>query len=196
MSNGKPKIRNIKKDYAGTQLPPTQHGKAGVGFENILKADGFKIDSLASGPDIPEYNLEVKTRNISATSAHTIGCINPNDIKLLSWEETTLHDKFQQQFRAITDESNYQQNTIVKCKVYDFSEISIQTLVKEAYEICRGKIMQGNTKQYIYGSKWGYMERKQDSNSYQFRISHSAFKKLEAMAESSEAFITMFEYKG
>lgn len=187
------RLTSIKKDYCGTVLPTNMHGQAGVAFEVVLKQDGYDISSTATGPDIERFGLEIKTRKLGSTSAQTIGRLSANNIKATPFEETSICKKIQQQIRAKTDDSVFVENTIVECSVYDFSSKHIQDLLKEAYEICRGKLIAGDTSNYIHGTKWGYLERESEKRAYQFRISSAAFSQLEQMAKAAKNYNKFFE---
>jgi hypothetical protein len=187
------KVTKIKKDYRGTVLPPTMYGQAGHGFEDILKADGVDIDSQAEGPDVSAVGLEVKTRNKNASSAFSVGCMSANRVKTTKWEDSVFCEKLQQQLIAFTDDRNYVNNTVTSCKVYDFSIKCVQQVFKEAYETARAKIIQGNTKNYVSGTEFGYLERSNSKKSYQFRYSNAAFEKLDRMIHSVDTFDTFFE---
>ena len=80
---------------------------------------------------------------------------------------------------------------IVNDDFYDFSPDHIQLLIKEAYDICREKIIAGSEDIYINGSYWGFVDRQPDSKSYNFRITAAAYKKLEEMTKTT--YITLFE---
>ena len=187
------RLTGIKKDYCGTVLPTNVHGQAGVAFEAVLKQDGFEISSNATGPDIERFGAEVKTRKIGSTSAQTIGRLSASNIKTTPFEFTSICKKIQQQIRAKTDDSVYIGNTIVECSVYDFSSKHIQDLLKEAYEVCRNKLIAGDTSNYIHGTKWGFLERENEKKAYQFRISASAFSQLERMAKAAKNYNKFFE---
>ena len=76
--------------------------------------------------------------------------------------------------------------------MYDFSGWAVQSLLKEAYENSQKEIINGNINDYIYGNKFGYFEKSnKNSNTWCFRIRHSAMIHLEFLAKST--FNNLFE---
>ena len=62
----------------------------------------------------------------------------------------------------------------------------IQQDLKRAYETVRNKLINGDRSDIIYGSHFGYLEKRKDTNSsYQFRLSDGAMKKIENTCKSS-----------
>lgn len=186
----KPKIIAIKKDWCGITLPTNQNGHAGRSFEQKMIADGYDLNT-GKGPDGGDnFDFEVKTRDKDATSPLTTGTMLESEIIKTDYKDSVIYKKLQQQFRVKTKD-----NIIVDNDVYDFSKPQIQELLEEAYETSRsnlklGYINNGNT---ATGTYWGYFEKKRDTNnSWQFRHSDRAMKKLEAMAKST--FNSIFDY--
>ena len=169
-------------------------GHAGRDIENLIETSGLSINR-GPGCDIKILGLEVKSRDLDATSPQTITTMTPDEICATPYHQSAVHEKFQQQLRVFTRDCK-----IVDAAVYDFSPLQIQDLVEEAYENGRKEIreimlQQPGTKapDYVYGSKYGYWERTSESTSYSFRINHGAFHTLEAMARST--FTDLFEYQ-
>jgi hypothetical protein len=178
------KVKKIKKDFTGTVLSK-DHSRRGREFEEVLEQSGFRINT-GSGVDMPDYDLEVKTKDIHSTSPNTVGSMTHEDVCNKSYEESGIFEKIQRQFRIETDNG-----TITNQEIFDFSKPFVQDLIKDAYESARTKMIQGDRSSYISGSAYGYFEQKTE-NSWAFRISVTAMKKLEGMAKST--FENFFDY--
>lgn len=184
------KVIKIKKGILpGTDVPVKQHGgNVGQWAEQELKSNGYNV-SNSKGVDLPEENIEVKTRKLGSTSAHTIGNITIDSIKTQSWEESHLKEKCQSQYRIEYDNTA---SVVTESKIYDFTDPFIQEKFKEAYEAGQKLIMSDYQGKYVRASKWGYFERKTD-NSYEFRIPHAAMKKFKTASSNSKSFNTLFK---
>jgi hypothetical protein len=176
----KPKVVRLKANMVGKSVASTFGGASGRDIENKLREQGFPM-SNASEPDIPEYGVEVKSRDLDATSAHSVARMSPEDIKSTPYRQSVVYDKLQQQYRVKT---KYQ--VIVSAEVYDFSAPHIQEKIEKCYEAARLKIIQGDENDYITGGYYGFFERQANGpRSYQFRFTDGAMKKLETMSQST-----------
>jgi len=180
------KVKNLKlkTSLVGERVPNKTDGLAGRYIENLLEHAGIEINRSAT-TDNPFF--EVKSRDLDSTSPQTVGGMTLNNIKVTAWEDSSICEKIQHQYRVKT-----QNNVIVESEIYDFSGWAAQSLLKEAYENGRQDIINGNTNNYIYGGKFGYFERtNKDSNTWCFRINHGAMQQLEQLAKSN--FNNLFE---
>ena len=178
------KLKSVKTTVVGKSVPTRFAGHAGRAIEFMIEQDGFAINRRAV-KDNPYF--ELKSRDLDAVSAQTIGSMTLEAIKNTKYEDSPIYEKTQQQLRVKT-----QNNVIVESKLYDFSSWHIQSVIKEAYDLARHRIINGVCKNYIYGSQFGFFEKtKKDSNVWDFRLTDSAFKKVEAMATST--FTKLFE---
>lgn len=182
--------KGIKK---GTQIPVQQKysddpGAIGQWMQRQMSNNGYNINTGA-GVDLPDFDLEMKTRNINSTSAHTIGSMTVNDIISTSYKDTLICKKSQRQYRVKYDDNT---STVVDEKVYDFSDPYIQDRIEESYNIARNKIINGDRGDYIKGGDYGYFE-KQTDNSYQYRVSNKAMKNIETMSSNSVTVKKFFE---
>jgi hypothetical protein len=178
------KVKKIKKDFTGTVLS-TDHSRRGREFEEVLERSGFRINTGA-GVDIPDYDLEVKTKDINSTSPNSVASMTYEDICNKNYEQSGIFEKVQRQFRVKTDNG-----TVIDQEIFDFSRPFIQDVIKDAYESARAKMIQGDKSSYISGSAYGCFEQKAE-NSWTFRISVPAMKKLEGMSKST--FDKLFDY--
>lgn len=184
----KAKIVGLKTNLVGETVSPKTHGAAGRDIENRLRAQGFPI-SNESGPDLPSIGVEVKSRDVDATSAQSVGSMLPEDIIKTPYHESVICKKLQQQFRV-----KHKDQVIVSADMYDFSPKYIQERIETSYEAARQKIIVGDDGDYISGGPYGYFERTvKGSRSYQFRVSNGAVKKLEIMASATSNKLFTFE---
>jgi hypothetical protein len=176
----KPRVVRLKANMVGKSVPSNINGAAGRYIEKELGEQGYPM-SNAPGPDIPEIEMEVKSRDLDATSAHTVGRMTPEDIKSTPYRKSVVHDKLQRQYRVKTKDQ-----VIVSDRVYDFTVPYIQEKIEQCYEAARQKIIQGDERDYISGGSYGFFERQADGpRSYQFRFTDGAMKKLESMSCST-----------
>ena len=187
-------IVKFKFTLKGTVVPDNYGGKSGRFVETLLKSLGIPLDN-SKGMDCKLYGFELKTRYTNATSAQTVATATIDEWKTTPYDYSVVKEKFQKQYRVHIDpiikDGVQVGGVIVNDEFYDFSPNHIQSLIKEAYDICREQIIAGLKIDYIYGSYWGYAERKPESSSYSFRLSPAAYTKLEAMAKST--YSTLFE---
>jgi len=187
-------IVKFKFTLKGTSVPNNHGGESGRYVETLLKSLGIPLDN-SKGVDCKLYGFELKTRYTNATSAQTVATMTINDWKMTPYDKSVVKEKFQKQYRVHIDpviENDIQVGgVIVDDEFYDFSPDHIQSLIKDAYDVCREQIIVGSRDEYIHGSYWGYAERKPDSDSYSFRVNPNAYKKLEAMTKST--YTTLFE---
>lgn len=184
----KAKVIALKVNMVGRPVPSNFGGAAGRDIEHKLRDQGIPI-SNGPGADVPTVNLEVKSRDLDATSAQSVGSMTPEAIAATPYRQSVIFEKLQQQYRVKTRD-----NIIVSADVYDFSAASIQEKIEECYEIARQKIIAGNTNDYIAGGKYGFFERTvKGSRSYEFRFTNGAMKQLESMSKST--FNKLFSYE-
>jgi hypothetical protein len=176
----KAKVTRLKVKMVGESVPSNFGGAAGRDIENKLRQQGIPLSNLP-GPDIPSLNLEVKSRDLDATSAQTVGSMTPEDIVVTPYRKSVIFHKLQQQYRVKTKDQ-----VIVSAGVYDFSSPYIQEKIEQSYEAARQKIIAGDAHDYVSGGKYGFFERTVDgSRSYQFRFTDGAMNKLESMSNST-----------
>lgn len=184
----KPKITKIKLNLLGVDLPE-DHAIRGKALEDYLANHGMPVSS-ESGPDYPEFDLELKSKDTESTSANSVGSMTIEDIIKTPYELSCISAKLKSQWRV-----KVTSGIVVDSDVYDFSATFIQEILKEAYEAARQKIINGDRGSFVYGTRYGYFERKTKrgvwSNSYMFRITTSAMDNLESMAKST--YNTIFE---
>ncbi len=184
----KAKVTKLNTTLVGMHVPDSANGYAGRYVEQELIQQGFDVDTRGT-IDIPGLDIEVKTRDLDATSAQTVGKMSLEKIKQTSYKDSTVREKIQRQFRV-----SIRDNTIVGTEVVDFSWDIIQAKIEESYELARARINQGCDDNYIPGGSYGYFERTvKNSDSYDFRLSDSAMKKLVAMANSTARDIFTFD---
>jgi hypothetical protein len=185
------KINKLKTNLKGNIVSANQ-AVAGRQIENMMKEQGFPMQNGA-GPDLIINNdtaVEVKSRDLNATSPHSVGGMLLDDIKKTIWEDSLPCSKCQQQLRV-----KHRDGIITEETMYDLSGKHCQSRLKGAYEAARQKIIAGDTGDYISGTEWGYFERtNKDSNTWVFRISHNQMKKLEGLAKSTINDSKLFEF--
>lgn len=179
----KPKIIKIKKSLIGTVVPHRTSGITGQYIERVHADIGMPVQP-GKGPDYPNHDLEMKSKDVDSTSAWAIGTMTREDIITTPYKDSSIKDKLQQHYHVYHKDS-----VIIDQKVYDFRSDYIQERFEKAYEESRQKIIDGEDG-YVSGTTYGYFEKK-ESNNYQFRISVGAMEKIKTMA--NPLFDTLFE---
>ena len=129
MIKAKVKVFKIANQLIGKTVPASAGGHAGRAVENLLEYMGVPINR-GRGADILVYGLEVKTRDVGATSAQTIADMQPEDIINNDYRNSNVWKKFQQQLRI-----KIKDGIIIEARVYDFSAPHIQSLIEKAYNL-------------------------------------------------------------
>lgn len=176
------KTKKLKMDslLIGETLETNKHGHAGRQIEDILEDYGMDMNR-GPGVDIPSLNVEVKSREITATSAHTVADMVVADIINTDYKNSYVYEKIQQQFRVHT-----LNNVVVSAEVYDFSADHIQELLEAGYENARQQLIQNSALPYTsYTGFYGYFERVKGHTAHSFRLSDRDMKTLEGMSKST-----------
>lgn len=181
MKSAKVKVFKLAEQLLGKVLPNNIGGHAGRELERLLESMGVPINR-GRGCDWKVYGLEVKSRDMDATSPQTVATMHKDDIKTMAYEDSAIFEKFQQQLRVYTKD-----RVIVEARVHDFSAPHIQRLIRLAYNHAQAQFSLGTAGDYVYGSEYGYFEvtNPKSPDSYSFRINAGAFDKLEAMVAST-----------
>lgn len=158
---------------------PTENDSDSGRFGRLVHEKLAEILPMQSGagPDVEEAGLEVKSRQIHSTAAHTQCSMGTQDIIDTLYEESLLHDKLQKQLKV---KINSDIGVITEERVYDFSGKEIQDQVKDGYEACRSRVAAGETGTIADG--WVQME-KLPSDSFKVRITNAGMKAMENIAQ-------------
>jgi len=183
------KTKSLKKAISKNTQVPVEIENIGYWAEDYLEENGYNINRGA-GVDLPDYNVEIKTRCVNSKSAHTVGRMTTEAIINTPYTQSPVKDKIQQQYRVEYDN----EGTIVSNEIYDFSEDWIQDLIKQSYEAGRQEIAQGmagknNTKTHGVG----VFQRDKNKEQWQFRITKTGMEKIKSMSKQ-KSFKKLFEY--
>ena len=187
----KPRITRIKGVDKGTAIPADIVDSGGVGrfIEKQLEKHGHNYNT-GKGIDLPELNVENKSRKVGSKSAHTVGRMTTNDIINTSWENSSIREKIQ----AL--QNRYEWNDtfgeITNNSLYDFTDPDIDVILKSGYELGRQEIASGmcgnNTK--TYGAIiW---QKDKDKEQWQYRITEKGMRQIKNMAKQT-SYRKLFE---
>jgi hypothetical protein len=201
------KITNLKKatdELVGMVVPEQCYGNIGKLVEDIMENLGYDINR-GKGADLLAIGVEVKTRGLEATSAQSISSMTVHDILVTAYKDSIIFEKFQQQFRVHHIKKLDGSTVIVSAKMYNFAFPKIQDAVMAAYEAGRAvmadqiKNCNGQCDDYIRGvlpnglPACGYWERKEDTNSFDFRFPTVVMEQFEEIAINSSNKLFDFE---
>lgn len=165
----------------GQVIPEERRHDVGRYAEDFLEEHGVPINRK-HGPDIVNLGVEIKTRNVDATSPQTVADMNVDDIINTDYEHSHVFKKFQQQLRIY-----HKDNIVVSADIYDFSPLYIQELIKNAYEHARHQLKLDPTLDRTTSTgHYGYFERTDENKkSMSFRLNKGDMAVLEQMANSN-----------
>ena len=173
------------------KLPKLDSGNIGRLVEQVLEEVGYKLNKGA-GPDLPQWEVEIKSTVWPTHSARSIGLMSFDDIVNTSYENSLIYKKLQQQFVVKHCRTTM---VITEAKMYDFRDSEIQAKFKDAYESTRSILATYQPghypKEVKVKDKSGYWEHK-NSNSFQFRIQPAAMKKIEQHVDAEKARSILF----
>jgi hypothetical protein len=165
----------------------------GQWIDNSLAAKGHIVDK-SGVMDLPEFNIDNKSRKNSSKAHHTVGSMVVDAyLKTAEFEKTRLHKKLQNQ-NQITYDTNF--NEVTKIRIVDMDIDITQQALKEIYNNLRQKLIEGNRSKSIYSDcKRGLLDGYGHNNSYRFRLTDKFMKKIQNIAGSRDTFMKHFEEK-
>ena len=180
------KLGKAESALVGMSVPKQKNGNVGILVEDTMIDQGYKM-STHSGIDIPDLEIEVKSKGKESTSAYSMGSLHIDTIKEYEYDKSPIKEKCQTIFKV---EHSQTFREVTDARVLDFTKPYIQEKFKDAFNTARAKILAGNESNYIKGHSkaWGYFERKikngKPTNNWAFRITVKNMKTLEGMARA------------
>jgi len=188
------KLPKAESALKGMIVSKEKYGNVGAEVESVMQDIGYRV-SQENEPDLKEIGVEVKTRNTSSRSAHTVASMSISNIIATSYKQSPIFDKFQTQFRVKHDQTFYE---VTDAKIYDFTDPAIQKSLENSYEAGRELFRQIKDRDvvapnYIRGDNCEcYWERKV-GDTYAFRIPNGTMKKFETISAVRKNFNNLFE---
>lgn len=171
-------------------------GIVGKVIEIELQRQGLKVDVETAGPDLPDYNVEIKSHKKGSSSDISIGSMTVNDLKNIDYQNSTIKSKLQSVRWIEYDENSpfYDPSVsvVTEDETYDFSKPYIQNEIEAQYNAYRQDIIQ-NSDQYKKNTRRGWWEKKSD-NSWAFRIPYSYWNKYINYNKTYKSFNNMFSH--
>ena len=193
------RVKSIKFGLAVGDAVPKQnvnaYGNVGKYLEHVMRSQGIILQNI--GIDIPSLNMEVKTRNNSATAALTVCRMHVDDIISSDYNESLVYQSAENLLivRYCDDE-----NVVTSVEVHNWNKHSlVKDFISSSYESARKRFVAGihDDKYYLRGDKThrAYFE-KSDKNStksdmYSFRLGASSLIKMEKCKNSG---LHLFDY--
>lgn len=183
-----PRVKKVKNTLVGKTVPNNlyDNGATGRFIENELRKDGHHVDTTAI-VDLPEYNVEVKSRLDTTKSSVTICSMTFDAIKKTSYKKSKVYQKTQRILVV-----NHNNSNVTKTSTYDFTDPYIQEKIRNSYNYSRSQLVKTGK---ISTKGYGYFDPIKNSNSYKFRISNKGFAGLKTMSNNSQTFNKLFEIK-
>lgn len=188
-------MKNIKLtkqlNLIGQPVTGANNGEIGVNTEEKIANEGYIINH-GPGPDLPKIKTEVKTRDVNAHSAVTIGRMTANNILKTDWISSSIREKLQ---NWLLIEHNGE--TYLTSEIYNFDKILIQNDAEVMYNILKSKLTQDINFRINYitmPNNFFHWEHDRDFI-WEFRIGGSKFKKLKLASQSNMDNFFIFDYK-
>ena len=184
------KLNKAEEALVGMSVPKQKNGNVGHLVEDTMIEQGYKM-STHSGIDIPDLDIEVKSKGTESTSAYSMGSVHIDSIKKYDYNNSPIKEKCQTIFKV---EHSQIFREVTDARVLDFTKPYIQEKFRDAFDTARDKILAGDKSNYIKGhdKAWGYFERKikggVPTNNWAFRITVKNMKAFEGMARSVDLF--------
>lgn len=128
---------NVSGIIAANSQMPGDYGAVGRWVEQELANKGLPLNS-GKGIDVPPYNIEIKTRAVQATSAHTFGKLTFGDIVRRPWKESDIAAKCQLHYRLMWDAEFMCVN---RDFIIDFRQCEQQTVFEQAFNQARATLI-------------------------------------------------------
>ncbi len=194
------RVKTVKADLSHLEFPSAKYccdGSMGLAIENELRNQGFNVSSGVI--DMPDLQLEIKTRKSTSDAPHTVGTMTHNDILNTSWKYTSFRQKLQSQLRITIDAETgkVSDQTVIHFR----DDPDIDNELERSYETARSMLKVHHLlhnsimKSYTIRGKdrLGFLEYK-NGTSYAFRISDSGMKRFINMANTAPQFNLLFSY--
>jgi len=180
---------NIEK---GESIPPSLNDcDIGKWVDDELASRGHFVDPNGI-VDLPEYNIDNKTRKKYSKASYTIGSMTIDDISSTpDWFNTRFHKKTLNQ-NQIEWDPDFQE--VSNVTVLDMDLHEIQEPLKQAYENLREKILNNDRRKNIVSDcKWAVFDGYSHHNSYRYRITNYAMKKIKNISKSRDSRKGLFD---
>lgn len=187
------RVKEIKNNIQkGERIPLTDKDcEIGQWVDDQLTLRGHIVDQNGI-VDLPQYNIDNKTRKKGSKASHTVGSMTIDAIKSTPiWEETTFYKKSlnQNQIEWDPDFLEISHQTIL-----DMDLPEIQSALKNAYDNLRSKILAGDRRKNIVSDcGWAVFDGYNHHNSYRYRITNKAMQKIKNMSKSRDSRKKLFE---
>jgi len=169
------------------------YGNIGRYVENYLASQGYKINK-GFGIDLVGLKLEIKTRDINATSAQTVTSLSLSNLLKYDWQRGPARHKITRQYRVLYKQLDSKSSIVVESGVFDFTKSGIPSILKSDFDINRRYFIDyvekhGEYPKYVnQGSGWLFLERTTENEVWQVRITNRNMNKLEAMTKQVQLF--------
>lgn len=206
----------IKK---GTELPNTENEIDDGYIGKVIHKELSKVYNVNNGLgiDLPDEQVEVKTRDILSTADHTVTTMTVNNLLTTQYEGSPVQEKLLSQYRV---KHNKELGTVVEERIYNFDKPEIQEKLSNDWIMIRRELVKqmsvlldheenpivnqlpkdkyGNDKDILkeinLKDNWIVLERV-STNGYKVRLTNTAMKRMENIAVRDEkAFNENFSY--
>lgn len=189
----KPRVKTIKDNIEIGDTVPIFKKDCEVGqwVDKVLEEKGHNIDKNGI-IDLPEFGVDNKTRKHGSKCSHTVGSMTiENIVNTPDWFETSYHQKSLNQ-NQIEWSDVFQE--VVDVTILDMDLPEIQNPLKSAYDNMREKVLDGDRSKNIKSDcGWAVFDGYNHHNSYRYRITDKAMKKIKNLSKSRNTRRKLFD---
>lgn len=189
----KARVKTIKDNIEiGAQIPNfSKDFEVGQWVDSQMANRGHRVDKSGL-VDLPDYEVDNKSRKKGSHANHTVGSMTIADIIATpDFNNTRYRHKVQNQNQVVYD-PNFLEVTDVK--LLDMDIELIQEKLAEGYNDCRQQVIDGDRSKEIKSANgWVVFDGYVHHNSYRMRITNTAMKKIHNISGSRDTFTKLFE---
>jgi hypothetical protein len=176
----------------GDQIPNFRNDcEVGQWVDHQMSTKGHYIDKTGL-VDMPQYEVDNKSRKKGSNAYHTVGSMTINDIiNTSNFNDTRYRHKVQNQNQVIYDPDFLE---VTEVNLIDMDIDLIQQKLAEGYDDCRKQLVNGcRNKEIKAANGWVVFDGYGHENSYRMRITNTAMKKIHNISGSRDTYSRLFE---
>lgn len=164
----------------GEIVPPTANGAAGNYLHELLGKKYKHPVNKGAGADYVSLRVEVKSRDVDATSPVTIGRMSAGNIINTEYQKSHLREKTQN-IRFI----KHRDQVVVEDYVLNTDKFLIQQDLENIYNLLRDRLRAGLRQVYVTMPNGFFQWETKDFDIYELRIKGSKLRAFEQAAKST-----------
>ena len=184
-------IKNNIEKY--TPIPNTNNDcEMGQWVDQLMMEKGHAIDRHGR-VDMPEYNIDNKTRKKGSKASYTVGSMTIRGIiNTANWKDTGYFPKTQNQNQVTWDPVFKEISNVT---ILDMDIPEIQDKLAEGYNDVRNQLISGNRSKEIKSKNgWVVLDGYGHQNSYRMRIPNKAMNDIKTLSAARDSLKLNFDF--